>query len=172
MCYIIYFIVCEVIKIWRQGCEYWSSYWVFAEWGVIATVICTRFCSTIDILKKNPLSFIRPSLLSDSTRTATFSRWKYSTSLWRRKGTDISSCSKLLYYHAFKVLIISKDLQQSMKSINHRYVGVIDEFYGYAIGFILFLGTIKLIQMLRFNNRFSILILTLKVSFKHILLKD
>ena len=46
-----------------------------------------------------------------------------------------------------------------------QYVGVIDEFYGYAIGGILFVGTIKFIQLLRFNNRFSILILTLKASF-------
>ena len=47
--------------------------------------------------------------------------------------------------------------------IKLQYVGVVDEFYGYAIGGILFVGTIKFIQLLRFNNRFSILILTLKV---------
>ncbi len=50
--------------------------------------------------------------------------------------------------------------------ITTRYVGLIDEFYGYGIGGILFVGTIKFIKMLRFNNRFAILTLTLRVVYE------
>ena len=44
-----------------------------------------------------------------------------------------------------------------------QYVGLFDEYYGYAMGMILFIANIKLIKLLRFNNRFSQLILTLRV---------
>ena len=47
-----------------------------------------------------------------------------------------------------------------------RQVGLIDEFYGYGIGAILFVGTLKFIKMLRFNNRFAILTLTLRVVYE------
>ena len=43
-----------------------------------------------------------------------------------------------------------------------QYVGVIDEFYGYAVGLILFAATVKFMKLLRFNNRFQIVLLTLK----------
>ncbi len=36
-----------------------------------------------------------------------------------------------------------------------QYVGTIDEYYGYLIGFILFVANIKLIKLLRFNNRYQ-----------------
>ena len=47
-----------------------------------------------------------------------------------------------------------------------QYAGVIDEFYGYSIGLILFVATIKFIKLLRFNNRFNILLLTLKACWQ------
>ena len=43
---------------------------------------------------------------------------------------------------------------------------MMDEYYGYGIGSILFVGTIKFIKMLRFNNRFAILTLTLRVVYE------
>jgi hypothetical protein len=43
-----------------------------------------------------------------------------------------------------------------------QYVGLFDEYYGYLFGFILFVANIKLIKLLRFNVRFSQLILTLR----------
>lgn len=42
-----------------------------------------------------------------------------------------------------------------------QYVGVIDEFYGYSIGLILFAATIKFLKLLRFNVRFKTLLLAL-----------
>ena len=43
-----------------------------------------------------------------------------------------------------------------------QHVGLIDKYYGYLMSLILFIGNIKLIKLLRFNNRFSQLILTLR----------
>ncbi len=43
-----------------------------------------------------------------------------------------------------------------------QYVGLMDEMYGYCIGLILFIATVKFIKLLRFNNRFEILLSTLR----------
>ena len=45
-------------------------------------------------------------------------------------------------------------------------VGLIDEFYGYTLGMVVFLVTIKFLKLLRFNNRFSVLLLTLKAAWE------
>ena len=42
-----------------------------------------------------------------------------------------------------------------------QYVGVIDELFGYSIGLILFVATVKFLKLLRFNMRFNVLMLTL-----------
>lgn len=43
-----------------------------------------------------------------------------------------------------------------------QYVGLMDEMYGYSIGLILFVATVKFIKLLRFNNRFEVLLSTLR----------
>ena len=43
-----------------------------------------------------------------------------------------------------------------------QYVGLMDEYYGILMGLILFVAMVKMIKLLRFNNRFSQLILTLR----------
>lgn len=43
-----------------------------------------------------------------------------------------------------------------------HYVAKFDEYYGYLMAMILFVANVKMIKILRFNNRFSSLILTLK----------
>ena len=43
-----------------------------------------------------------------------------------------------------------------------QYVGLFDEYYGLMMSLILFVANIKMIKLLRFNNRFSQLILTLR----------
>ena len=43
-----------------------------------------------------------------------------------------------------------------------QYVGLLDEYYGIMMAIILFVAMVKMIKLLRFNNRFSQLILTLR----------
>ena len=43
-----------------------------------------------------------------------------------------------------------------------QYVGLLDEYYGIMMALILFVAMVKMIKLLRFNNRFSQLILTLR----------
>ena len=47
-----------------------------------------------------------------------------------------------------------------------QYVGLFDEYYGYVMSLILFVANIKLIKLLRFNNKFKQLILTLKTCWQ------
>ena len=47
-----------------------------------------------------------------------------------------------------------------------QYVGWFDEYYVYMMAIILFVANVKFIRLLRFNNRFSQLILTLKTCWE------
>ena len=43
-----------------------------------------------------------------------------------------------------------------------QYVGLLDEYYGIMMALILFIAMVKMIKLLRFNNRFKLLIMTLR----------
>ena len=116
--FFIYFAYRE-IKLWRKEGfkEYWSSYWSYAEWGVILMsfvglgIYIVRY-----VLTNNILSIFRET-----------------------------------YGNGYVKL---------------QYVGILDEYYGYILGSIIFICNLKFIKLLKFNKEFSVLILTLRSSWE------
>ena len=74
-----------------------------------------------------------------------------------------------LYIHRYfltKAILKTFSTTKGNGYINLQYVGIIDEYYGYLLGYILFICNIKFVKLLRFNNMFAMLILTLKTAWE------
>eukprot|EP00094_Tigriopus_californicus_P011733 TCALIF_11336-PA protein Name:"Similar to lov-1 Location of vulva defective 1 (Caenorhabditis elegans)" AED:0.02 eAED:0.02 QI:96/0.94/0.83/1/0.71/0.80/36/119/3138 len=89
-------------------------------------------------------------------------------SYWTLADWSIIICAFIaIFFYVSRYLLTNEILNtfQETKGNGYmklQYVGVIDELYGYSIGLILFVATINFIRLLRFNNRFAMLLLTLK----------
>lgn len=53
--------------------------------------------------------------------------------------------------------------------MNLQYTGSIDSYFVQIMGLILFVGILKFIKLLRFNNRFATLIMTLRTAWDDLL---
>ena len=94
--------------------------------------------------------------------------WDYFKTYWSIADISIIFCS----YAALGVFVYREILTNEILTVFNetkgngymklQYVGKFDYFYHVLMGLILFIGNIKLIKLLRFNNRFSQLILTLR----------
>ncbi|XP_069977559.1 polycystin family receptor for egg jelly [Penaeus vannamei] len=67
----------------------------------------------------------------------------------------------LRYYATYKVLqVFHKTYGNGY--VRLQYAASLDELYGYIVGFVVFVGTLKFIKLLRFNKRMGVLSATLK----------
>lgn len=93
---------------------------------------------------------------------------EYFTTYWTLADWSILVLAGVgFFFYIFRYLL-TKDILDTFKEtegngyMKLQYVGLIDEFYGYTIGTILFVATLNFVRMLQFNNRFAILIQTLR----------
>ena len=92
----------------------------------------------------------------------------YFTTYWTLADWSILILAGVAFFFYVFRYMLTRELLGTFKDTNGngymklQYVGLIDEFYGYSIGLILFVATINFIKMLQFNNRFAILIETLR----------
>lgn len=89
-------------------------------------------------------------------------------SYWTLADWSIIICAFIAIFFYVSRYLLTNEILNTFKEtkgngyMKLQYVGVIDELYGYSIGLILFVATINFIRLLRFNNRFAMLLLTLK----------
>ncbi|XP_066985426.1 LOW QUALITY PROTEIN: polycystin-1-like protein 2 [Macrobrachium rosenbergii] len=91
----------------------------------------------------------------------------YFTSYWSYAEISIilASYSAMVIY-ALRYLATKRVLETFNKTFGNGYVSLqyaasLDELYGYAIAFIVFVGSLKFIKLLRFNKRMGVLSATL-----------
>ena len=99
-------------------------------------------------------------------------RKKYWKSYWPIAEWSVIILSFVAFFLYGWRLILTKDILQTFQEtygngyMKLQFVGVIDEYFGYLVGLILFTATINFIKLLRFNNRFNVLLKTLKACWE------
>ena len=93
-----------------------------------------------------------------------WSYWKsyWSWIEWFIIGTSVSAVG----FYFYKTFITNKLLDIFSKTFGNGYmklqhVALVDEFYGYHLGLLIFFANIKLLKILKFNHKMSLLIYTL-----------
>ena len=93
--------------------------------------------------------------------------WAYWKSYWSWIewfiiGTSVSAVG----FYFYKTFVTNKLLDIFSKTFGNGYmklqhVALVDEFYGYHLGLLIFFANIKLLKILKFNHKMSLLIYTL-----------
>jgi len=94
-------------------------------------------------------------------------KWEYWNSYWTYvEWFIILTALSAMGFYFYKVALTNQLLETFSKTYGNGYmklqhVALIDEFYGYHLGFLIFAANIKLLKILEFNHKMSLLIYTL-----------
>ena len=103
----------------------------------------------------------------DFSRNIAEQKWSYWNSYWSYvEWVIILTSASAVGMYFYKVYLTEEILKIFSKTFGNGYmklqkVALIDEYYGYHLGLMIFAANLKVLKILSFNNKMSLLIFTL-----------